>query len=101
MKKLSVILLIFSLILLTAVVKNSTKRIEDKIFISEENISGLKKNLENIKFEYDYLSSTGKLLELQNLYFDDELVKKNIKEIMIINKRLDKLELGQLKFINE
>ena len=101
MKKLLVVFLIFFLILLTAIVKNSTKRIDDKIFVSEENIRGLKKDLENIKFEYDYLSSTGKLLELQNLYFDDELVKKNINEVMIINKRLDKLEIDQLKFINE
>ena len=101
MKKLSVVFLIFSLILLTAIVKNSTKRIDDKIFVSEENIRGLKKDLENIKFEYDYLSSTGKLLKLQNLYFDDELVKKNINQVMIINKRLDKLEIDQLKFINE
>ena len=101
MKKLLVIFLIFSLILLTAIVKNSTKRIDDKIFVSEENIRGLKKDLENIKFEYDDLSSTGKLLQFQNLYFDDELVKKNINEFMIINKRLDKLEIDQLKFINE
>ena len=101
MKKFLVIFLIFSLIFMTAVVKNSTKRIDDKIFVYEENIRGLKKDLQNIKFEYDYLSSTGKLLELQNLYFDDELVKKNIKEIMIIYKRLDKLETDQLKFINE
>ena len=101
MKKFLVIFLIFSLILLTAVVKNSTKRIEDKIFISQENIRVLKKDVENIKFEYDYLSSTEKLLNLQNLYFDDELVKKNINEFMIINKRLDKLEIDQLKFINE
>tara|TARA_B100001057_G_scaffold480024_1_gene552379 strand:+ start:957 stop:1262 length:306 start_codon:yes stop_codon:yes gene_type:complete len=101
MKKFFVIFLIFSLILLTAVIKNSTKRIDDKIFVSEENIRALKKDYENIKFEYDYLSSTGKLLELQNLYFDDELVKKSIKEIMIINKRLEKLEIDQLKFINE
>ena len=101
MKKFLTISLILSLILLTAIVKNSTKRIDDMIFVSEENIRGLKKDLENIKFEYDYLSSTGKLLELQNLYFDDELVKKNINEVMIINKRLDKLEIDQLKFINE
>ena len=101
MKKLLVIFLIFSLILLTAVIKNSTKRIDDKIFVYEENIRSLKKDLQNIKFEHDYLSSTGKLLELKILYFDDELVKKNIKEIMIIYKRLDTLETDQLKFINE
>ena len=101
MKKFFVTLLIFFLIFLTAIVKNSTKRIDDKIFVSQENIRGLKKDFENIKFEYDYLSSTGKLLKLQNLYFDDELVKKNINEVMIINKRLDKLDesLNQRKRI--
>ena len=101
MKKLLVIFLIFSLILLTAIVKNSTKRIDDKIFVSEENIRGLKKDLENIKFEYDYLSSTGKLLQFQNLYFDDELVKKEIEEIKIIIKKSNRLQIQQLKFINE
>ena len=101
MKKFSVIFLILFLILFTAIVKNSTKRIDDMIFVLEENIRGLKKDFENFKLEYDYLSSTEKLLEFQNLYFDDELIQKDIKEIKIINKDLKKLEIKQLKFINE
>ena len=39
----------------------------------------LNKDFENMKLEYDYLSSTEKLLEFQSLYFDDELVKKDIQ----------------------
>ena len=87
MKKFSIVLLILSLILFTAIVKNSTKRVDDVIFVLEENIRGLKKDFENIKLEHDYLSSTEKLLEFQNLYFDDELVKKEIEEIKIIIKK--------------
>ena len=101
MKKFSIVLLILSLILFTAIVKNSTKRVDDAIFVLEENIRGLKKDFENIKLEHDYLSSTEKLLEFQNLYFDDELVKKEIEEIKIIIKKSNKLQIQQLKFINE
>tara|TARA_A100001015_G_scaffold307848_1_gene404446 strand:+ start:948 stop:1253 length:306 start_codon:yes stop_codon:yes gene_type:complete len=101
MKKISVISLILFLILLTAIVKNSTKRIDDMIFISKENIRGLKKDFENIKLEYDYLSSTEKLLEFQNLYFDEELIKKDIQEIKILTKKLDKLQIKQLNFVNK
>ena len=86
MKKFSVIFLILFLILFTALIKNSTKRIDDEIFVIKENIRSLKKDFENIKLEYDYLSSAEKLLEFQNLYFDDELVKKNIQEIKTINQ---------------
>ena len=54
-----------------------------------------------MKLEYDYLSSTEKLLEFQNLYFDNKLIKKDIKEIKIIEKNLNKLKIKQLKFVNE
>ena len=101
MKKFSVIFLILFLILFTAIVKNSTKRIDDRIFALKINIKDLGKDFENIKLEYEYLSSTEKLLEFQNLYFDDELIKKDIKEIKIINKEFNKLKIEQLKFINE
>ena len=101
MKKFSIIFFTFILILFTAIVKNSTKRIDDMIFVSEEINRELKKDFENIKLEHDYLSSTEKLLEFQNLYFDNELIKKDIKEIKIINKELNKLKIEQLKFINE
>ncbi len=101
MKRFSVIFLILSLILFTAIVKNSTKRIDDMIFVLEENIRGLENELENVKLEFEYLSSNEKLLEFQNLYFDDELIKKDIQEIKIINKNQNKLTIEKLRFINE
>ena len=101
MKKFSVIFLIVFLILSTALVKNSTKRTDDEIFTIKENIRALKKDFENIKLEYEFLSSTEKLLEFQNLYFDDELAKKGINEIKIINQSTKKLQINDLILGNE
>ena len=101
MKKFSVITLIIFLVLLTALTKNSTKRIDDKIFTINENIRGLKKDFENIKLEHDYLSSAEKLLEFQDLYFDDELVKKDIRNIKIINMMTKELKIKQFKLVND
>ena len=101
MSKFFIILFILFLILSTAIVKNSTKRIDDEIFVLRESIRSLKKDFENIKLEHDYLSSAEKLLEFQNLYFDSELIKKDIQEIKKINQIFDKIEINQFSCINE
>ena len=101
MRKFSVVFLILSLILFTAIIKNSTKRIDDEIFAINDNLRVLKKNYENIKLENEYLSSTEKLIEIQNLYFEDDLIKNDINKIKIIDKQSNKLEIKELKFINE
>ena len=101
MKKFSIISLILFLILFTALIKNSTKRINDKIFVIEENIRSLKKDYDNIRLENDYLSSAEKLLEYQNIYFDDELLKIAISKIKIIDKDIDKLDIKLLKLIED
>ena len=98
MKKYLVIFLIFLLILSTAIIKNSTKRIDDEIFVLKENIRDLKKNFENTRLEFDYLSSTEKLLQFQNLYFDNELIKFDIQEIQTITRKNNEIEIGQLSF---
>ena len=99
MKKFSVIFLILFLTLLTAVIKNSTKRIDDEIFIIRENIVGLKKNYENIKLEHEYLSSSEKLQDLQKLYFEDELFSRDIEDIKTLNNNLKNIR--NLTLINE
>ena len=101
MKKFLVISLIVFLILFTAFIKNSTKRIDDQIFTKKENIRGLKKEFEKIKLEYDYLSSAEKLLEFQVMYFDDELIKKDIQNIKIIDKTQNYFAIEKFKFIND
>ena len=101
MKKFLIIFSILFLILLTAFIKNSTKKIEDEVFLFQENIRVLKKEFEKIKLEFDYLSSAENLLQFQNLYFDDELIRKDIKKIHIINKNSEEIDIQQLKINNE
>ena len=94
MKKLLLALTIIILVLTTAIIKNTTKKIEDKIFAYKESVRLLKSDLENIQLEYDYLSSAEKLLEYQSLYFEDQLVQKKIEDIKIYNisENVNKIE---------
>ena len=85
MKKFGSAAVILFLVLSTAVIKNTTKQIEDELFTAKENIRVLKSEFENISLEYDYLSSAEKLLKYQSLYFEDELIQKDIKDIKIYN----------------
>tara|TARA_Y100001935_G_scaffold203721_1_gene172417 strand:- start:255 stop:542 length:288 start_codon:yes stop_codon:yes gene_type:complete len=89
MKKFSVILIIFFLVLVTTIIKNSTKKIDDEIFITTENLRILNKEFGKVKLEFDYLSSAEKLLEYQRLYFENELNKKDISEIKNIKNRFN------------
>ena len=98
MKKISIISLILILILFTAVIKNSTKRIDDEIFVLKENIRLKKRDYENEKLENDYLGSAEKLLKFQNLYFDNELMKKEITEIKILRLKINEISIKELKF---
>ena len=63
--------LILLLIFFTAFIKNSTKRIDDEIFVVKENIRILKKDFENVKLEHNFLGSTERLAEFKKLYFDE------------------------------
>ena len=101
MIKFSTIFLILTLITFTAYIKNSTKKIEDKIYASHENLRLFKKELENTKLGYDYLSSSEKLIKLQNQYFENVLVKKDLKNIKIIKKISNKLDIEKIAINNE
>ena len=72
---------ILILILATSLVKNSTKEIEDEIFLINENIRPLKLKFGNVHLEYNYLSSPDKLTEYQTRYFEKELIKIDITKI--------------------
>ena len=93
--------MIFFLVLSTAIIKNTTKKIEDQIFTAKENIRVLKSEFENISLEYDYLSSAEKLLEYQSLYFEDDLIQKNIKDIKIYNISDSTKKIEDFKIILE
>ena len=101
MKKIGLVSVIFTLILFTAIIKNTTKKIEDELFTTRENLRVLKSEYENILLEYDYLSSAEKLLEFQSLYFEDQLIQKSIKNIKIYNIYENQKRIEELKIILE
>ena len=86
MKKL-VFFVIFVLILATSLVKNSTKEIEDKIFMVNEKIRPLKLKLGDELLEYNYLSAPGKLIQYQTQYFEKNLIKIDIKKIKKLTEK--------------
>ena len=101
MKKFCLMLIIFLLILSTAIIKNSAKKIEDKIFTAKENLRVLNSELQNILFEHNYLSSAEKLLEYQSLYFEDELIQKDIKNIKLYKIKKKEKIIQNLKITKE
>ena len=101
MKKLVLVITIFFLVLSTAIIKNTTKQIEDEIFTVKENIRVLKSEFENVSLEYDYLSSAEQLLEFQSLYFENELIKKDIKNIKIYYMSNDQDKIEDFKINKE
>ena len=100
MKKILTISLIFSLIVITSFIKNSTKQIEEELFSLKENISDLNLKLDNVKLEFDYLSSPEKLISYQKLYFENKLTQKSINEIEIIDFTREKILSNNVKIID-
>ena len=84
MKKYFAIFMIIFLILFTALIKNSTKRMDDEIFIVKENLRFLRKEIDDLKLEYTYLSSGKKLMDFKVRFFDEDLSVKRKNEIKIL-----------------
>jgi len=91
MKKLILLLSIFFLLIFTTLVKNSTKKIEKKIYDTKENLRSLKDKHEMVLLDFNYLSSPEKLLEYRFKYFEDEINEidlNNLKKINIIKNKI-------------
>ena len=104
MKKLAVFILVFFLIVGTSLIKNSTKDLDDQIYSIQESILFLENRLEDSKLEFDYLSSSEKLIEYQKLYFENSLIKKSLNELKTLKIKDDELIINELKItgkINE
>ena len=93
MKK-AVFATILILILATSLVKNSTKEIEDKIFMVNENIRPLKSELGDVLLEYNYLSSPNKLAQYQTQYFEKDLIKIDITKIKKLSEENSQIKIS-------
>ena len=101
MKKIILIFSIIFLIILTTVTKNSTKKLENQIFIVQENISFLKDQYEMVLLDHNYLTSPQKLMEYQSKYFEKDLVPMDVSKIKEIKEINDQLLIQNLNKIQK
>ena len=95
MKQLLVVVT-FILILITSIVKNSTKEIEDKIFVLNEKIRPLKSELGDMLLEYNYLSSPYRLTQYQTQFFEKDLIKIDITKIKKLTEKNNFIYISDL-----
>ena len=75
-KKILLFIPIIVLIVFTTLTKNSTKKLDKKIFEAQEDIRALENIYELVLLDYNYLTSPEKLMEFSSMYFEKELKKK-------------------------
>ena len=86
MKNFFVILLLIFLIITTSLIKSSTRKLEAKIFNTEEQIKILNDKKELILLENHFLSSPERLFELKKLFFKEDLIPLKLKKFININE---------------
>tara|TARA_Y100000996_G_C22281503_1_gene544221 strand:- start:354 stop:662 length:309 start_codon:yes stop_codon:yes gene_type:complete len=91
MKNFFLFFTVIFLIVATTYTKNSTKKLENKIFITEENISVLKDKYELVLLDYNYLTSPKKLLYYQSQYFEKELSNMDVNSIKELIMQKEKI----------
>lgn len=101
MTKFFVFILILSLIISTTLIKNSTKKMDNKIYLIRENILFLENRYKDTKLEFNYLSSSEKLLDYQKLYFENLLINKSLNELKILKLADDDILINDLKISNK
>ena len=93
---------ILILILATSLVKNSTKAIEDQIFLVNGNMRYLKSKLGDVLLEYNYLSTPYKLTQYQSQFFEKDLVRIDITKIKKLTEKNNQIIISDfLKKTND
>ena len=67
MKNLIILFCLIFLILLTAIIKTSSKKIEEEVFILKENLSILKEKYNLVLFEHTFLSNPSRLIKIMKM----------------------------------
>ena len=95
MKKFTLLLSIFLLLIFTTVTKNSTKNIEEKIYNTKESLRILEQKYQMVLLEFNYLSSPEKLMEYQSRYFENELKEIDITNLKKLNLVANEIHIKQ------
>lgn len=101
MTKLIAFLILLFLVISTSIIKNSTKGTDDEIYTVKENLLFLENRLADTQLEFDYLSSSEKLLEYQKLYFEKSLEKKSLQELKILEISNNETKISDLTILSK
>ena len=101
MKKLFFFIPVIFLIFATTITKNSTKKLDKKIFEVKENLRVLQDKYELVMLEYNYLTSPKKLMEYQKKYFDNELLEADIQSLNWIEIKNKGIKINKIVSNNE
>ena len=84
MKKYLLILFTVVSIILTSLVKTSTRNLEAKIFANKEEIKLLSDKKDLILLENNFLSSPERLFKLKKSLLNENLISLNLKKFIIL-----------------
>ena len=93
MKKLLIVISILLLIAATTMTKNSTKKLDKEIYMIKENIRVLEEKYELVLLDYNFLTSPKKLMEYQKIYFENELIQRDVKNLRWININNEEIQI--------
>ena len=85
------------MIFLTSIIKNSTKKIDAKIYNLSEDIRLLNEKYELVLLDHNYLSSPKKLDEYQKKFFENDLISSDIADIEEIDFVKNKILINKYK----
>ena len=95
MRRLAIFFLIFVFVISTAIIKNSSKKIEEKIYKKKENLAILKSEYDLVILEFDFLNSPHEIQKKVEQYFiKDEFSSIDISKLKIAEVKNNKIEFN-------
>ena len=95
MRRLAIFFLIFVFVISTAIIKNSSKKIEEKIYKKKENLAILKNKYDLVILEFDFLNSPDEIQKKVEQYFiKDEFTSIDISKLKIAEIKNNKIEFN-------
>ena len=95
MNRLAIFFLIFVFVISTAVIKNSSKKIEEKIYKKKENLAILKSEYDLVILEFDFLNSPHEIQKKAEKYFiKDEFSAIDISKLKTAEIKNNKIEFN-------
>ena len=94
MNRLAIFFLIFVFVISTAIIKNSSKKIEEKIYKKKENLAILKSEYDLVILEFDFLNSP---LEIQKKV-EQHFIKDEFSSIDISKLKTAEIKNNKIEF---